>query len=296
MEPTEREGHAHRPSQPPLKRRARSAWRAVLRLNRAQDGLNRASGGALFFNTGVKILAYAGFCLIVFILIQKVRQIEAQLDPVAQGFAQLQKELSQAQTDVGRDTEASQQELLTLQARARTLEETLDRASAQHKKVGAKSLQDADREAQELADMLARDQTASKAIAAQREAVAQALSDYAAGLQLARAQLAGQAAGLADGGAGAQGALADLSSRLRAQSALLDRDQLGAALDRVTAQADALAAQEAGLGQRLSALSQRLGKLESELPAAIPRAPARAPEPPVAAARVAREKRVAAEH
>ncbi|HUB06613.1 MAG TPA: hypothetical protein VMB50_06415 [Myxococcales bacterium] len=264
---------AQAPAGKPLKRHVRSFWRNVVRLNQGRSSINRASGGALWFQTGVKLVAYAGLCLIVFILIHKVKEIEAQLDPISHGLSQLQGQLQAAESDMGRDTQASQHELVNLQERARDLKDQLDQASEQHQKVGAKSLAEADEEARDLADTLTRDATAAKAMDAQRDAAAQALADFAKALQAAKGQLSSEAAGLADGGAVATSALAALRAATQAQQDALAKQQDALAKQQLTAKlakaadgADALLDQEKALGQRLQSAGQRLAKLEAALP------------------------------
>ncbi len=250
----------------PVKRHVRSFWRGVVRINQGRSGLNRASGGALWFSSGAKIVAYAGLFLIVFILIHKVKEIEAQLDPIGSGLAQLNQELARAEHDVGRDAQASQHELVNLQQRARSLKDALDQASQQHQRLGAKSLAEADEEARDLADMLARDAAAAKSMDAQREAAAQALADFATALQQARGQLASEAAGLADGGAGTVAALAALRAATEAQQQALSRQTLAEKISKAADGADALLDQEKALGQRIQSATQRLAKLEAALP------------------------------
>ncbi|MHB8416499.1 MAG: hypothetical protein ACYDCL_00375 [Myxococcales bacterium] len=267
-EPPPRRGPAPPPaSGKPLGRHVRSFWRNLLRLNQGRSGLNRASGGALWFSTGAKIVAYAGLCLIVFILIQKVKEIEAQLDPIGHGLSLLQGQLARAESDMGRDALASTHELVTLQQHARSLKDQLDQASQQHQRLGAKSLAEADEEARDLADMLARDAAAAKAMDAQREAAAQALEGFAGALAAAKGQLAAESAMLTDGGAGAGAALAELRARAQAQQEALAKQETAAKLGQVAARADALLEQERTLGQRLQGVGQRLDKLEAGLPA-----------------------------
>ncbi len=266
---------------PVHRHRVRSFWRGLLLLNRGMSGVDRASGGALFFNTGVKLLAYAGLCLIVFILIEKVKEIEAQLDPIGAGLLELKGQLQRAGTDVGRDAQASQKELVTLQQRARNLKDELDRASQEHQRLGVKSLAEADEEARDLADMLARDAAAPTAMDPQREAAAQALADFAAALQSARAELQGNARGLADGGVATEAALASLAARAQAETDALGKQEAAAKLARLASGADALLADEQALAKRLAALSDRLGKAA----AAIPEPPRKAPPPKLAAGR-----------
>ncbi|MHB1845381.1 MAG: hypothetical protein ACYCWW_11175 [Deltaproteobacteria bacterium] len=256
----------------PARRPVRSAWRALLRLNRGYNGVDRAASGALGFNTVVKVIGWVGLCAVVFILVQKVREIEAELDPVERGISQLGHQVDRAQVDMGSETRASQQELTSLQERARSLKQALDVASQEHSRRGAKSLQEADREAQELADQLGRDEESAKAIATQREAVAKALSDYVQGLDGAKGVLAAQsqaltteAAGLADGGTEAASALRALEVQAREQSRSLSQVKPEEALGEVTVRAQALAG-------RLERLEARLAKLEAALPAELPRA------------------------
>ncbi len=260
----------------PRRRPVRSVWRTLLRLNRGYGGVDKAAHGALGFNTVVKVIGWIGLCAVIFILVQKVKEIELQIDPVERGLSQLGHQVDSAQLSMGSETKASQRELVDLQARARALKEALDDASREHEQRGEKSLEVADREAQELADQLARDEEAAKAIADEREALVKSLADYVQGLQGAKSTLATEAAGvaaetagLADGGSAAAGALAELDAQAKAKAQAIAAVKPEDALGEVTVRAQALSA-------RLASLEQKIAKLEAALPKDLPK-PAAAP-------------------
>lgn len=253
-------------SRPPrtFRQRLREFAASLGRLNRGYASVDRAAHGALRFNTAVKFLGWVGLCAIVLLLAQKVREIEERMDPVKNGLARLQVEVDRAEVAMGSETQASQRELTSLEARARSLKQTLDRASTEHRRHGQRSLEEADREAQELADQLGRDEESARAVAVQRETAAKALADYARELGLARATLAGDAQAIADGGASTLDGYSALRRALADQTEALRKAPAPAALDQLTVEARALSA-------RLTRLEAKLTRLEADLPTFLPR-------------------------
>jgi chromosome segregation ATPase len=242
----------------PRRPRLAHVWRRIVLLQRGYADLNQATGGAFGFNTVAKILAWAGICAIVFLLLHKVHQIQQELDPVGQGLQQLQQQLRSARTSVATGTQASEQELEALRARAHRLDASLATASKTEHDQSEPSLLKARTEARDLADALAKEADGLQQISAERELFARSLGDYRDALHRGEEAEAAQISGLADGGAIAEGALRELSSAASRTAARVDGEASHLQLDQLAATIQALQSRLADLERQVDRVNRQL--------------------------------------
>ena len=261
----------------------------MLLARRGYAELNQATHGAFAFNTAAKVLAWAGVCAIVLLLLHKVRQIQLELDPVGQGLEQLQRELQSARVQVEGDEKKSESDFEGLRSRAQHLAGALDEATRQEREGSAPLLLKAQEEAHGLAEAAAQEadaykalvgerealgkslaeqrQTMEKSLVEQRETMDKSLAETQAALDQSRVAAASQVPLLMDGGAAASASLRALSETAQRGSQAVDGSLARLKLDE-------LADRTAALQRSLTELQRKVDRLSASLVLPPPPTPA----------------------
>ncbi len=155
--------------------------REAVQLYRNINKVDHWGGGGLSLSTIVKLAGWAGLIAILAVLVMKLREVEEQLDPVANIVTRLMKEVEASRVSIRQHTDDTRAELDKLSTEAEALRGAVFRAeeaqvATQH------TLEEVDKRARVLADQLEQETTRAEALASQGDTATETLKAYARAL------------------------------------------------------------------------------------------------------------------